>query len=105
MLRRLEALCSLRNPNMPTQKEIEEHEISHCPYRAWCRFCVMGRGKADPHRRHEEGDPAVGTISCDYCFMGSQMDAEESSKDTIVTYVSRDHVDRWITSHLVKRKR
>ena len=46
----------------------------------------------------------MATISWDYCFMGSQMDAKESSKDTNVTYVSRDHVDRWITSHPVRRK-
>ena len=64
----------------------------------------MGRGQADPHFRHQDDDSAVAIISCDYCFMGSQMDIEESTKDTIVVYVSRDHRDRWITSHAVCRK-
>lgn len=28
----------LPNPHDPTEEEIAEHEISHCPYRSWCRF-------------------------------------------------------------------
>ena len=58
---------SLPCPRNPTKKEIEEHEISHTPFRAWCRFCGMGRGEADPHRRHADEEKL---ISCDYCFMG-----------------------------------
>ena len=35
--------------------EREEHDVSHVPYRPWCRFCVMGRGL---ERRHltQSGD-------------------------------------------------
>ena len=28
----------------PTKAEREEHDVSHVPYRPWCRFCVMGEG-------------------------------------------------------------
>ena len=33
----------------------EEHDVSHVPYRPWCRFCVTGRGL---ERRHltQSGD-------------------------------------------------
>ena len=37
------------------EAEREEHDVSHVPYRVWCRFCVMGRGL---ERRHltQSGD-------------------------------------------------
>ena len=38
-------------PYTPSQEERERHEISHWPYRAWCKFCIMGRGKNLDHAR------------------------------------------------------
>lgn len=26
-------------------RERNKHEQTHLPYRSWCRFCVMGRGR------------------------------------------------------------
>ena len=34
----------LAAPRTPTKTEREEHDVTHVPYRPWCRFCVMGRG-------------------------------------------------------------
>ena len=31
-------------PCTPTRAEIYEHEVTHLPYRSWCRHCVHGRG-------------------------------------------------------------
>ena len=31
--------------NKPTQKEREEHEATHVPFRDWCAHCMMGRGR------------------------------------------------------------
>ena len=39
------------SPYTPSKEERERHEISHWPYRAWCRFCIMGRGKNLDHAR------------------------------------------------------
>ena len=39
----------LAAPRTPTKAERVEHDVSHVPYRPWCRFCVMGRGL---ERRH-----------------------------------------------------
>ena len=42
----------VRDPGMPSQKDIDEHEAGgHCTYRAWCEACVEGRGAGTPHRR------------------------------------------------------
>ena len=35
----------LRNPGQPTQREIEEHELTHQPPRPWCAHCNGGRGQ------------------------------------------------------------
>ena len=45
------AVRTLVSPELPSQAEIDEHNVSHLPYRSWCRFCVMGRGKADFHMK------------------------------------------------------
>ena len=33
----------------PTQKESEEHEATHVPFRDWCTHCTMGRGRTHHH--------------------------------------------------------
>ena len=35
-------------PYTPTRAEIYEHEVTHLPYRSWCRHCVHGRGASLP---------------------------------------------------------
>ena len=30
----------LQNPRLPTQAEIDEHTLTHLPFRSWCRHCV-----------------------------------------------------------------
>ena len=32
------------DPDGLERGEREEDDVSHVPYRPWCRFCVMGRG-------------------------------------------------------------
>ena len=36
----------------PTAEEILEHEVSHVPFRSWCKFCVMGKGIATVSYTH-----------------------------------------------------
>ena len=38
-------------PISPTKAEVEEHEITHFPPRAWCQHCVAGHGISNQHRR------------------------------------------------------
>jgi len=39
----------LVDPKLPSREEVETHEMTHLPYRNWCRHCVMGRGVEAPH--------------------------------------------------------
>ena len=46
-----------RMPDQLIAKELDEHELTHTPYRDWCPFCVKGRGVSDRHagQRHADG--------------------------------------------------
>ena len=33
----------------PTAEETERHSKYHCPFRAWCEFCVRGKFNNDGH--------------------------------------------------------
>ena len=35
------------DPRQPSQQEKEEHEMTHLPFRSWCRHCIMGRGREE----------------------------------------------------------
>ena len=52
-----------RNPPPgPTVEELDKHELTHVVFRSWCRHCVSGRAKENPHRRiatHEGRTPKV----------------------------------------------
>ena len=71
----------IRRPNMPSRREVEEHNASHLPFADWCPFCVSGRGVSSPHRASEDKDPVgtVGTIiGLEYCFAGTEEKDDET---------------------------
>ena len=43
--REFERQRPLRDPGMPTQEEIDEHNLSHINFRPWCEACVKARAK------------------------------------------------------------
>ena len=60
---------SLPNPELPSQSEIDDHNVDHCPYRSWCRFCVEGRAREMAHKLQDEATRKIATISFDYLFI------------------------------------
>ena len=54
-------------PGEPTAEEVEEHRVTHMPYRSWCEECVTGRGSGEQHRSGPTG--RVPTIACDYLLV------------------------------------
>ena len=57
----------VRNPRklldskLPSQREVDEHDLTHLPYRNWCPFCVAGKGKLASHfkQSREDGLPEI----------------------------------------------
>ena len=63
---------------VPSQREKEEHFVSHYPFRSWCEHCIRGKAKAMKHVRVDHSDETVPVIWADYCFMNSV-------DDTVIT--------------------
>ena len=62
----------LLDPKMPSQKEVDEHCLTHLPYRNWCDFCVQGKGRTAPHFKQETRTDGLTEIHFDYCFMSTE---------------------------------
>ena len=56
-------------PYVPTKEEVEEHERSHIPFRAWCKHCVFGKGENTAHRSTEATERGVPQLDWDYMYM------------------------------------
>ena len=61
-------LRAIGDPRLPNQKDVDEHNLTHVPYRNWCPHSVRGRGKDLDHRRSLDEDRRVRECSFDYCF-------------------------------------
>ena len=51
----------------PTEKEREEHDRYHIPYRSWCEICVQAKKKNTPHYSQNE-KRTYPVISMDYMY-------------------------------------
>eukprot|EP00971_Amphidinium_carterae_P022699 447707-Amphidinium_carterae.1 len=41
----------LRQPHQPTALEVQEHRVTHMPYRSWCPICVKAKGQPTHHKK------------------------------------------------------
>ena len=53
----------------PSTEAVEQHRCLHIPYRAWCKWCVMGQGRGDQHRSGPES--TIPRMGLDYFFITS----------------------------------
>ena len=58
----------MRAPTAPSRQERAEHDITHCPFRAWCEVCVAGKSHEKGHFHGTSGTPEgeVPLVACDY---------------------------------------
>ena len=54
---------SLRSPSRPSSAQIEEHNLTHQPFRSWCPICQQTRGRPSQHRRRGEESSCLTTHS------------------------------------------
>ena len=66
-----EVECNGQYELKPTEAEVEEHNLTHLPYRSWCRHCVRGRGKEMPHRKLED-EAGMPEVHADLCFLATK---------------------------------
>ncbi len=50
---------------VPTEKEVENHNRTHMPYRNWCPHCIRVKGRDLDHRRAGGGERNIPEYSFD----------------------------------------
>ena len=57
----------VKSPGEPTELEVMEHNLTHLPFRSWCRICVQSKSKQNPSRTLKSRQPI---LHMDYSFIG-----------------------------------
>jgi hypothetical protein len=63
----------------PSEEEVELHMKTHLPYRSWCKHCVKGKAKNDPHSRSKQ-ELTTDIIEMDYAFLTENSDERKERK-------------------------
>ena len=93
----VEPLKIAPSPIQPSQADIEEHRLTHVPYRSWCPECVEGRGLGEQRGRHAGRAHEIPVVGIDYFYItehGPQIrseltSAEDSEGDKLTTDARR----------------
>ena len=94
--------ASLRkSPDQPTTREVEEHMVTHVPYRSWCPYCIAGKSKADAHFNKGKRGIEMPEIHIDYMFMESE---ESENMMDMPILVGRDRLTGWFMAGVVPNK-
>ena len=64
-------------PGQPTQREIDEHNTTHFPYRAWCEHCVLRKGRQDAHHHQDHERASHSVISFDFGYCSRRPDTSD----------------------------
>ena len=99
------------DPGMPTQSEIDDHNVDHLPFRSWCIPCVEGRATGEQHRRNDGVASHVSKFAFDYMFvtkdkviLRDELTEEDEKKVLMKILVAKDSKSRAIFAHVVRRK-
>ena len=64
-----ETLKQAHSPVLPPAAEVQQHRLTHWPYRSWCKFCNLGRGTGEQHRRDPSRVHHVPIVGLDYWYI------------------------------------
>ena len=89
------------DPVKPSQKEMDEHDVTHLLFRNWCRECVHGRGEEMRHcaKARVEVDSLM-KLNIDFVFLCSRDIAGET-----IPVLNSDAIVKCRASHGHRRRR
>ena len=61
------------SPPTVTAEARRQHEVSHVPYRSWCKVCVQTKGRDKAHPRQgetHEGEEGLPKFEADFAHVG-----------------------------------
>ena len=65
----VEPLRKAPSPAMPSAAEVEEHRLTHVPYRCWCPECNMGRGLGEQRGTHAGRAHEIPIVGVDFWYI------------------------------------
>ena len=57
------------SPSFPSAAELEDHRISHLPFRSWCRECILGKALGEQRASKGHSPSKIAVIGVDYFYM------------------------------------
>ena len=91
-------VVKLQDPKKPTEEEVQEHQLTHLPFRSWCKHCVAGKETEAPGRK-SEGGGQIPEFHVDWAFPG-----EKEARKTLTMLVVRMRDVRMTMSSLAPSK-
>lgn len=61
----------VHDPMLPNRADIDQHNLTHVPFRSWCEHCVRGRGEGI-RREKVRDNPEQMEARMDFCFTGDE---------------------------------
>ena len=103
------------DPGQPTQAMIDEHDLTHSPFRPWCEACVRGRAADAPSRKVKGGfaEHVLPRVRMDYCFLTEEVEEKEGehgeertakSGASITVAVMQESLTRSVWAYAVSHK-
>ena len=68
-----ESLKQAHSPILPPAAEVQQHRLTHLPYRSWCKFCSLGRGTGEQQRSDPSRVRHVPIMGLDYWYITKGM--------------------------------
>ncbi len=60
----------LKSPDQPTPQERAEHNLTHLPFRSWCKQRIQNKSKSDAHPKQQCNSKAP-VVQFDFCYFKS----------------------------------
>ena len=89
---------------VPSEREVDEHNVDHATFRAWCPHCVKGRGEAYGHPRGRHQEKEIPTISIDYMYVHPEQEGDEEKEKGMPILVARDSRTKMVFARVVPQK-
>ena len=87
------------DPIKTQTREVEEHELTHLPYRSWCWICVHGKAK-NAHHKIGKNEKMLPEIHFDFMFMGHK----DEPGETVTCLVAREAITRMTLATVIPDK-
>ena len=71
-------------PQQPTEQEVQEHNMTHIPFKPWCELCIARKGRQDKHHLESHSSSTFSVVSFDFGY------ADRGTDDSLTVLFMHD---------------